>query len=202
MLRITTRKANVKGEAGEFPMGGAVEFVEGDRGVHYNIVTGLQQRTLAGSFSEMKHALHASQWAIVLLGCLAIPVGCGKSGPDLGQVTGKVTLNGKPLADASIEFIPEKGRPSMATTDAGGQYELVYTADRPGALPGKHTVRITTGRPGYEGEGGQGGQEARDEVVPPKYNSASELAREVKPGSNTIDFKLESEGGTFPLLTE
>ena len=47
------------------------------------------------------------------LACL----GCGPGGPEIASVEGKVTLDGKPLPNAAVVFIPENGRPAGATTD-------------------------------------------------------------------------------------
>ncbi|QDU62955.1 hypothetical protein Pan216_38290 [Planctomycetes bacterium Pan216] len=114
-------------------------------------------------------------------------VGCGaKSDVKLGQVHGKVTLDGMPLSGALVSFYPEKGRPSTATSDAEGFYELQYTPKQPGALLGPHTVRITTAQVQGEGAGPAG-----MEIVPAKYNEQSELHVEVVPGSNEHDFKLQ-----------
>lgn len=143
---------------------------------------------------------------ILLALCLTptlLAAGCGDAdGPELAEVTGKVMLNGEPLPDARVQFAPEDGRPSAGTTDENGVYELMYTSDTSGAVLGMHTVRITTAVEALEGEGDVAGREARAEVVPPMYNTASELTREVTSGSNTFDFDLESGGQTFPTGEE
>src|SRR5690242_5652638 len=75
---------------------------------------------------------------------LAAAAGCGPSGPDIAHVSGRVTMDGKPLANATVVFIPEDGRPAGARTNAAGDYVLNFTEGRRGAIPGKNTVRITT----------------------------------------------------------
>jgi hypothetical protein len=111
--------------------------------------------------------------------------GCG-SEVELGGVSGKVTMDGKPLPDALVQFFPEGGgRSAQGRTDAEGMYKLDYTARSEGALVGKSKVMITTGSledPRH-----------RDETVPKKYNYDSTLTREVTSGSNVIDFELESK---------
>lgn len=114
--------------------------------------------------------------------------GCGKPAadlPDLAPVTGTVTMNGEPLANASVEFISANGQVASGTTDAGGKYELVYVGGNKGAELGENTVRITTvldapAPPGYK------------DPIPAKYNESSELKVKVEPGTNTHDFALES----------
>ena len=121
--------------------------------------------------------------------------GCGgpPPGPDLGTVTGTVTLDGKPLADASITFTPANGRPSVGTTDASGKYTLSYTIQKPGAMLGKHKVTITTQKPASGGEGDEPAVRGREELLPAKYHAESELTADVQAGPNTIDFALESK---------
>ncbi len=108
-------------------------------------------------------------------------VGCFDQGdrPDLGEVTGVVTLDGEPLANASIAFTMEGFRPSVGHTDSEGKYELIYIRDTKGAAVGTHTVRIR-----------QFGSRGR---VPARYDMESELTGEVKPGENVINFTLLSD---------
>ena len=77
---------------------------------------------------------------------LAIPLlllGCGNSDqPELGAVSGTVTLNGAPLSHVEISFAPELGRPSYGETDDKGKYELIYIRDTKGARIGKHKVSV------------------------------------------------------------
>jgi hypothetical protein len=148
--------------------------------------------------TEMKRSpcLFASltAFALCLTGLPAL-TGCssGSSAPPLGDVTGKITLNGTPLPDATVEFQPAQGRPSMGVTNAQGEYRLSYTGSEKGALPGQHTVRITTARSQSGGEGGQPLIEARPELVPETYNDQTTLTADVKAGSNVIDFPLEGK---------
>ena len=135
--------------------------------------------------------------------CASFLGGCGGASdtPELGSVSGNIQLNGKPLADANIEFSPEKGRGSIATTDADGNYVLKYTNDLNGAVLGTHTVRITTGAAASGGEGAEA-KAATPERIPPKYNSQTDIKVEVKAGNNTFDYKIESGGQTFPTIRE
>ncbi len=136
---------------------------------------------------------HTAILLAVGLGLLPLGLtGCGSGGPDLGRVEGTVTLDGKPLEGALVEFQPrEEGVPSYGRTDASGQYQLQFGVDQPGAMVGTHTVRITTG--GMESTG-EGPAVAVPERVPAKYNVQSTLTREVESGSNTIDFELSTRG--------
>lgn len=119
------------------------------------------------------------------LALLCLAAGCGKPDhPPLGRVAGTVTLDGGPLPAAVVVFTPEgPGRSAMATTDTAGRYELSYLRDLKGANVGSHTVRITTAG---DGRGAK-------ETLPPRYHAKTELTAKVEPGSNTLDFSLQSK---------
>ena len=117
-------------------------------------------------------------------------LGCGSG--DIGQVVGTVTLDGKPLPNARLEFFPaDGGGLSAGRTDANGKYELFYGREAMGAEVGEHLVQIRTAGAG-PAEGDYGSSAA--EKLPVRYNNKSELKRTVKPGRNVIDFELESKG--------
>ncbi len=125
---------------------------------------------------------------LCLLTICAGVTGCSSdSGPELGFVTGVVTLDGKPLPDANVAFQPEDGAPSYGTTDAQGRYELVYTPKKKGAVVGKHTVRISTYQVLTEENGGK---REIPEKAPPEFNTETKLFRDVKPGEQTFDFPI------------
>jgi hypothetical protein len=118
--------------------------------------------------------------------------GCGNKGPELGHVTGTVKLDGAPLANASVQFLPTSGRPSYGSTDASGHYVLKFTESKPGAIPGDHTVRVSTHHRGDP----ETGTKAEPERIPAKYSGAkSELKKKVEPGANTIDIEISSKDG-------
>ena len=121
-----------------------------------------------------------------------LTAGCGSS-YSLGTVTGTVTLDGKPLPQATVTFSRGQGRMSVGTTDEQGRYKLLYTVNQQGAEPGTHTVSITTQIDAVSGEGDLAAVKGRKEVLPPRYNEKTELTAEVKRGSNTIDFPLSSK---------
>src|SRR5262245_52535841 len=74
--------------------------------------------------------------------CCCVFLGCGPSGPRVVQVTGKVTRNGKAVPKATVNFVPDKGRPSFGVTDDEGNYTLHYDDKRDGAITGPHKVFI------------------------------------------------------------
>jgi hypothetical protein len=79
----------------------------------------------------------------------ALLLGCG--GTKYVPVSGVITLDGKPYGEAVVTFQPQltpgnpnPGRGSSAETDAEGRYVLKTDDGTPGAVPGKHKVRIMT----------------------------------------------------------
>lgn len=116
---------------------------------------------------------------------LAVVAGCGPSGPELAPVSGRVTLNGKPLETADLVFQPDESRsPSYGRTDTNGHYELFYKRGTEGAIVGPHTVRISVSH-----------ELVRNPPnIPPRYNTQSELRYEIKPGTeNVFDFDLKTD---------
>ncbi len=136
-------------------------------------------------------------WSTLLL---LIPLGgCGTKG--FAPVSGTVTLDGKPLANASVNFQPvdsaKSGLGSSSKTDANGRYRLrVVMDDKAGAVVGKHRVSISTWKeedPSYDPPPGKLPPKAKD-PIPAKYNAKTELAFEVPPGgSDQADFALTSK---------
>lgn len=130
--------------------------------------------------------------------------GCsGNDGPAINEVTGKVTLDGKPLADALIEVAPVNpkisadgtgGSGAAGETDANGVFILKYAGGRTGAESGKYKVKITkedvTETKRDDGET----EETRTQIIPAKYNTETTLEMDVKEGEkNEFNFDLKSE---------
>jgi hypothetical protein len=126
-----------------------------------------------------------------LAACLLL--GCSSGGPDIAYVSGRVTMDGKPLPNATVVFVPENGRPAGATTDAEGNYVLNFAQGRKGAIPGPSSIRIMTFRDADQDENGNP-IPASKETVPARYNTDSTLSFDVEPGKkNVANFDLESE---------
>lgn len=129
-----------------------------------------------------------------------IALGCGggpQDVPELGTVSGTVTLDGKPVANANVRFQPVDGRASEALTDEQGNYSLRYTADSLGAKVGEHHVYVSTASEGYASEstGEDEGKwvEGQEETIPKRYQEEGSLVKKVEPGNNTINLELTTE---------
>ncbi|PQO43977.1 carboxypeptidase-like regulatory domain-containing protein [Blastopirellula marina] len=140
---------------------------------------------------KVKRIFSAFPLMAVAVIAVSMVLGCGSaSGPRLGTVSGTVTLNGKPLPDATVSFSNADNRPSVGKTDASGHYELQFTRERMGAIVGENVVRITVAT--VEGEG----VKPKRETIPAMYNTDSELRYEVKAGANDdANFDLKFSGG-------
>jgi hypothetical protein len=123
-------------------------------------------------------------YSTVIVVVLTVASGCGNSGPQIAPVQGRVTLDGRPLAQADITFQPEGAqRASIGRTDGDGRYELAYKRGEPGAIVGKHTVHVEVSSELV----------ANPPPIPARYAADSELHHEVKPGDNEINLDLKSD---------
>lgn len=121
----------------------------------------------------------------------AFLTGCGNTSsdqPEIAPVTGVVTMDGKPLAGATVRFYPTEGRPSAGVTNEKGEYELVYLQGNKGAIIGQHSVRITTLNEDDDPLGIQ-----NTETVPAEYNKNTKLTALVENKRNTFDFELQTK---------
>lgn len=130
---------------------------------------------------------------LVLVGCSGAP-----PKPDAYPVTGKVTVEGKPLAGHLVSFVSTStGEGSSATTDSNGAYTLSTLDGRPGCVPGKYKVVI---KPGAEAtmaamknmKPGMTAPPTASAEVPGTYGDAATSPKEVevKAESNTIDIAI------------
>ena len=138
--------------------------------------------------------MHRTVWAGIVPMMMLVLVGCGSNGPKLYKVVGKVTMDGKPLKNAEVRFLPiphgkERVRPSSAITDENGNYLLEYSSRRKGALPGEYQVYISTKRKALPEI------PAVQESVPDIYNSKSKLKAEIDDTTRKFDFDLVSTEG-------
>jgi hypothetical protein len=125
-------------------------------------------------------------------------VGLGCGGPRVAPVSGVVTLDGKPLAHASVSFQPispakgvNPGAGSQGETDDNGAFTLrVVGEGRDGAYVGRHRVEISKYTRDKADPESDRGRAPRD-LVPPKYNLQTTLTCDVPRGGNKqADFNL------------
>ena len=121
-------------------------------------------------------------------------LGCGSA--EYGSVEGQITLDGKPLEGAFVQFFPEApgtGTVAYGKTDAQGRYQMTISDAHEGILPGTYRVEITTAEVAVD-------DNARPymipERIPVQYNKKSELRGKTVIAGEThrLDFDLESSG--------
>lgn len=140
---------------------------------------------------------------LVVALCLAIaPFGCGKKVIKTEGVSGVVRLDGQPLANATVHFIPadSTGSASYGKTNENGEYKLqtLLGAADAGTTPGQYKVKIECIEMYETGKTFQENGEEKNEmkprsIIPAKYNdvSTSGLEATVVKGANTFDFDLQ-----------
>jgi hypothetical protein len=124
--------------------------------------------------------------------------GCGKNPHRLAPVSGRVTMDGNPLANAVVAFLPDTkpgakpGPTSRGETDKDGRYTLTSSEGKPGAVVGAGKVRISTMK-SSGGSEGEGGAILARETVPEKYNARTELTFDIpEEGTDQANFDLKS----------
>lgn len=129
-------------------------------------------------------------WSVVLLTAAA---GCG--GLKLHPVSGRVTLDDKPVAGAAVMFQPAEGGPvAHAVTDAEGRYTL-ETTNRAGAPAGLHLVTVTKQRTlgVREDETVEPGGLRVEWLVPERYSKAATSGLKVTVPAEAFDLRLTAK---------
>jgi hypothetical protein len=129
--------------------------------------------------------------ALVLALGLASAGGCSLGDSGKGTVTGEVTLDGKPLKEGIIRFIPADGKSQTAdATITDGR----YTAQVP---VGDKRIEISASKiVGKRKMIDEPGAPAVDDVVellPERYNVKSQLTLTVQRGRQEKRFELQSK---------
>jgi len=142
-------------------------------------------------------------WISIL--ALPILIGCGSSSglPKTYQVTGKVTLKGKPVEGAIVTFISDqKTKEAVGSTNANGEYKLSTFGPGDGALPGSYKITITqldrpaapaanTPAPGVIASG-----DISESYVPPSASSGKNI-----PPKNLLPAKYANEQSSGLVAT-
>jgi hypothetical protein len=124
---------------------------------------------------------------------LLVFIGCGRTGPKAVSVSGRVTMDQKPLANADVSFLPvdsdpnnSASRESAGRTDEQGRFTLKLIQDQSnGAVVGTHKVRISVIERGTK----------IVNRVPKEYNENTKLTFTVPAeGTTEANFDLNSQG--------
>jgi hypothetical protein len=142
---------------------------------------------------------------LVLGWMVAVLAGCAGRDPNLPKlepVSGTVTLDGRPLASASVVFVPigkTRGTVAVGTTGPDGKYELKSRGE-PGVPAGEHRV-VVSKLVMPDGSDFPANAEVppiesnAQEMLPPQYSDYenSTLKQTVPEGGATINIALTSQ---------
>ncbi len=135
-------------------------------------------------------ARHRGSWALVCLAGLSPLPGCGGGGQC--EVAGTITFEGKPLEDGFISFLPDTGDgPTSAVKVSNGRYKM------DGLTPGKTRVMIVSAVQAPAGATASAAPATKQEIrnFKPRIPSnavGNNTIKEIAPGSQTLDFRLEN----------
>lgn len=124
---------------------------------------------------------------LAALAMLAASGGCGSGHPKTYSVSGRVTVNGKPLPSGDIQLIPEKGRPAFGIVVADGRFQLGTFEDNDGAPKGTYKVVVTA----FETAGAQ-----NRTLVPDRYSSAQTSDKTVTIDGSTDALDIDLTWGS------
>lgn len=134
----------------------------------------------------------------LLLLAAVLAAGCAPQVP-LGEVEGTVRLDGQPLGNVLLRFLPDPdhgtaGPLSAAAADAEGRFRLRCDDQRDGAVVGWHRVVVEDLLPYAVPRDDKAPSPAAPvrSRVPPAYGTSAgtPLLVEVKPGRQTVDLDL------------
>lgn len=143
---------------------------------------------------EKQSAKHLLAFASLL-----VIAGCGASHElETAPVTGMVTLDGTPLTEGAVLFLPLKGRGSTAAIQSDGTYSMITYGSNDGATVGQHRIVVKTLNDTTVTDKDPVPTSTRQNtsVIPIRYQSVktSGLEFDVKPGvDNVFDIKLTTE---------
>jgi hypothetical protein len=139
--------------------------------------------------------------------CLVFLVGCQKRASDAGLVPvgGTVRLDGKPLAKATVTFIPQgatRGFGSEAVTNEAGEFKLKSRRAGDGAVAGTYKVTISKrlmpdgSEPVFDNKTSEIDSPAK-ETLPLTYSTREKTmltATVPEGGTSTLEFALKKSG--------
>lgn len=129
---------------------------------------------------------------VLLVAILLTSSGCGKKSKVWqfnNQVEGVVKLEGAPLSNVFVRFVPEdpeeQGPISSGRTDSKGHFRLATDDEREGAVIGKHRILVFAGRTETGAREGS--------AVPPTYRTVKDtkLSLDVTPDKHSYELDLK-----------
>ncbi len=136
-----------------------------------------------------------------LIVMISTAAGCGSSPVALGEVSGILTVDGKPAPEIAVDFIPDSdggttGPPSSALTDQDGKFTLICRDGRNGAVVGTHRIVLRDNR----AVAGAPSMRFKDADKKPKPLPASRISdRYTRALSTPLRQEVKAEPQTIPL---
>jgi hypothetical protein len=114
-----------------------------------------------------------------------------KRGEKGTMITGQITMDGVPVAQGLITFVPADGKTANASAAIkDGTYKVK-------AVPGSMRVQISspkvTGKRKAYDDPNAPMIDNLEEGIPARYNASTTLTAEIQPGANIIDWPLTSK---------
>jgi len=130
-------------------------------------------------------------WGLLLL--LLLSAGCS---PSVVEVTGEITLDGQPVADGMISFVPPSSekplKPAWSKINSG-RYSISAESVLKPEIP--YRVEILayhkTGREIPSAVPGGGLMQETVQIIPTEFNKESTLPATFNAGDNVSDFRLK-----------
>lgn len=138
------------------------------------------------SFTIASKSRYLRQLVLVVL-CVAV-AGCGSSYQmETARVSGRVTLDGKPVGPCTIVFTPPQGRAASGPVDSEGTFTLSTYGAGDGAIVGTHRVSVFVATSDETDS-----RHEKPSLIPEHYASpaSSGLVYEVQP-SQSNEFHIE-----------
>ena len=142
---------------------------------------------------------------LLLSGCLVMGCGGKKIPVQVTEpVDGIITMDGVPLAGASVTFIPQGtgGDAASGSTDSDGKFKIQTLRGAPGGgtTPGEYRVTISkiesvpTGRKTTNSDGETIEESTEKQITPPIYASRERtpIIVNITKGKNEVNIELDS----------
>jgi hypothetical protein len=125
--------------------------------------------------------------SLLLFMCSFAFTGCSDGRPTRVPVSGTVLIDGKPLKQGNIKFVPSGGRPSAGQIGADGKFVLTCYDGNDGAIPGSHRVQVASNRIISDSK--------IEWFAPPSYADFRTSGVEVQIDEPTDDMRIELSWG-------
>lgn len=132
-----------------------------------------------------------------LLLALLLTVGCSPSGPSysLLPISGTVSIDGKPVTNATVVFHSESAPTASGKTDSSGQFTLATGQHGEGVAAGEYIVQISSGAETTDASG-------KVVTIPIVYaENGLEVVKVAQGGESAFTFQLKSKPKSSDYLS-